>query len=177
MDLLQDNPPMKRLIAATLAFSLAGSTSPVQAQQVTVKKMESSLGHAWGACDYIKHTLHCNIDAVQARSDGSTIKGLFLMNCKSKMMNVKNAKVKMPGMDEVTLDGLIHDWYAKPGTELNFVNSTCRNFEVGSGGEDGLFADRYYQLEYTADGRLTCKDTRNNKLRPLQRCRDALKTR
>lgn len=168
---------MKRLIAATLAFSLAGSTSPVQAQQVTVKKMESSLGHAWGACDYIKHTLHCNIDAVQARSDGSTIKGLFLMNCKSKMMNVKNAKVKMPGMDEVTLDGLIHDWYAKPGTELNFVNSTCRNFEVGSGGEDGLFADRYYQLEYTADGRLTCKDTRNNKLRPLQRCRDALKTR
>ena len=177
MDLLQDSPPMKRLIAATLAFSLVGSTSPVQAQQVTVKKMESIPALTLGACDYVKHTLHCNVRAAQTWSDGSTIEGLFLMNCKSKAMNVKNAKVKMPGVDEVTFDGLMDYWYAKPGIELDFVNNNCKIFETVSGGEDGLFADRYYQLEYTADGRLTCKDTRNNKLRPLQRCRDALKTR
>ena len=39
MDLLQDNPPMKRLIAATLAFSLAGSSSPVRAGDFDINNL------------------------------------------------------------------------------------------------------------------------------------------
>ncbi|WP_250122032.1 hypothetical protein [Chroococcidiopsis sp. CCMEE 29] len=65
------------------------------------------------------------------------------------------------------IEGELESWYI----------DTDANFEVVSGGEDGLLADGDYEFEYTTDGRLTCKNTRTSKLHSLQRCRDGMKTR
>lgn len=166
---------MKRAIAATIAtsLSLCAFTFEAVASEVKVIKMESTDGATFGKCGYADRQLICNINAHQVESNETTIKGLFVFNCSTKLMNVKDPVIKMAGLDEAQLDAL-NPWYARPGIELNFVQEACRSFEATTGGEDGLLADDDYQFEYTPDGRLTCRNTQTNKLRPLTRCQDAM---
>jgi len=82
----------------------------------------------------------------------------------------------MNGVIEEEVEGELEPWYIETDAERKFVQDKCHNFEVVSGGEEGLLADGDYKFEYTADGRLTCRNTRQNKLYPLQRCKDALKS-
>jgi hypothetical protein len=166
---------MKRfLIAATVVSSLFGISSSAYSQVV---HMESLHGEAWGACAYVNHELICNTPAVQTFANGRQVSGLYLYNCKSGKMTVKDSTVTMDGATEGKYEQSFEEWTIDTEAERKFVSEKCRNFEVVSGGEDGLLADRYYKFEYTPDGRLTCKDTRNNRLRPLERCREAMKTR
>jgi hypothetical protein len=167
---------MKGLLAATLtSLSIVGYISPVRAQVV---HMESLYGHAWGACQYMNHQLICNTDAVQTFANGRKLSGLFMYNCETGKMTIKNPDfIDANGNLEQTIEGVVEEWVIDTDAERKFVQEKCHNFEVATGGEDGLLADGDYKFEYTADGRLTCRNTRQNKLHPLQRCKDALKSR
>jgi hypothetical protein len=100
-----------------------------------------------------------------------------MYNCETGEMSAKDVTLTMNGVEERRVEGEIDGWHIDTEAERRFVQEKCHNFEVASGGEDGLLADADYRFQYTADGRLTCKNTRQNRIHPLQRCKDALKTR
>lgn len=165
---------MKYTITAALISFLSAFGYINPARAVEVVEMEA-IGSQ--SCAYVEHQLVCNVNAYQVEDNQTKITGLFVFNCETSKMTAKEPTVYMDGLGEQKLEGSLNHWYARDGIEQQFVSNTCHNFVVISGGEDGILADRYYEFKYTADGRLACKNARDNKLYPLSRCRDAIKTR
>lgn len=121
---------MKHIFAGIIqkVLSIFGRPNPASTSSTEIIEMEA-LGLVT-RCTYIEEQLICNVNAVQTWANGTVIRVLFVVNCDSGRMTVKDPIVYMDGLGDCQLEGFLDCWDAKDGIERSFIGMMREEFET-----------------------------------------------